>query len=238
MPALSFGVLAGAGLVLALAAHAAVAAEPGLIGLLEMPLIYELLERAGTRGPQPAPLRIHREPTETSRVVATLDHRGIARAGGARCVWEGAPACRYREAEYEVPALAVFEVRAPAWYRVAVDPAERQFGWIRSAERFHTLDSLVASEERLTHLTAAWNGRLHEAPGVGPGRLVVPKAKRKAEQPYRALRHTRVGGRLWIEVALLDAVCDGGEERVIATGWVSAKTPAGVPVAWFWSRGC
>lgn len=43
MPALSFRVLAGAGLVLALAAHAAAVAEPGLIGLLEMPLIYELL---------------------------------------------------------------------------------------------------------------------------------------------------------------------------------------------------
>jgi hypothetical protein len=210
--------------------------EAALIGLLELPLIYDALESADPKPATPSRIDVRRTPADTAPIAATLDKNGITRADGARCSWHREPQCLHHEVGYEVPALAVFENRQGAWYRIAIDREGSQFGWIRSTEKLHRLEALALGQERLTYLTAAWRGALYDRPG-GVNQFTVP---RTPQTPYRPLRPVVIGGRLWIEVAVLAGACTGGpdDDRVVGKGWVPVRDAVGELNVWYWSRGC
>lgn len=234
----------------------ATGAHAALVGLIDMPIVYDYAEMPSDDPkprPRPARIDVRAQPSPGAPVVATIDVRGIAVGGVHHCLWRGAmpgmapeqapklPQCPHWESGYEIPALVVFETRAGGWHRIAIDRAATRFGWIRSEEKLHALESLVASDEHLTFLTERWPRTLHDRPGGGTTTRVA-KQPRPADQsgdttPYRALRHTRVAGELWIEVEVLDEVCGANDPRVIARGWVPARTPGGLLV-WYHSRGC
>jgi hypothetical protein len=209
--------------------------EAALIGLLEVPLMYDALPSDDPKLSTPKRLEAHEQPSVNTRVVATLDATGITRADGVRCGWHREPQCRYHESAYEVSALAVFAMRPDGWYRIAIDRDGVQFGWIQSDATHHPLESLALGQERLTYLTPAWRGTLHDRGGAN--RVAVP---RKAQTPYRALRPIAITGRLWIEVEVLAGACSGGpeDERVVGKGWVPVRDAAGELNVWYWSRGC
>ncbi|MBI1734696.1 MAG: hypothetical protein HYR51_05920 [Candidatus Rokubacteria bacterium] len=227
-----------------------------LVGLLDMPILYGYAEMpSDDPKPKPRPERIdvHAQPSARSAVVATIDTRGIAARGAHHCLWRGAmpgmapeqapklPRCPHWESGYEIPALVVFETRRGGWYRVAVDRGATRFGWLESGETFHALESLVASDDHLTFLTARWPRTLHDRAGGGTTTHVAkhrpPEGQSGETTPYRALRHTRVAGELWIEVEVLDQVCAANDPRVIGKGWIPARAP-GALLVWYHSRGC
>jgi hypothetical protein len=242
-----------AGLLVTVGAYAAAAAHPSppegfesaLIGLLEVPIIYDTAESADPKPPAPAPLDVRAEPFATATIVATIDGEGLTTRDGVRCFWRREPTCQYHESGYEEPALAVFgrrvagpvETTRGTWYRIAIDREGRRFGWLRSEAPFHELAALVASKERLTYLTPAWRGTLYGRPGAERARPALRSSDPRPQRPYRALRPTMIGGQLWIEIELLAGVCEG-EERVIDKGWVPVRNVSGALNAWYWSRGC
>ena len=164
-------------------------AETALIGLLDVPLVYDALETADAKPPTSPRIDIRDAPSATAPVVATVDREGLTTRDGTRCSWQREPQCRYHESGYEVPALAVFERRsvvatpAAAWYRVAIERDGRRFGWMQSDAPYHDLASLVATSERLTYLTPAWDGRLFDARLVPVARLLA-----RAEQSVELAR--------------------------------------------------
>ncbi len=220
---------------------------PTLTGLLDYPAIYADSEP----GVAAQVLKVHERASNGTRVVAQLDRKGIrlADAGEYFCTWtrdldvsKAATACVFTESGYEIPALAVFGADGQ-WYRIALD--DSHFGWVQQAAGYHSLADLLASSERLTYLTPAWDGRLYDAPGKG-ATLVLPRERRRSRNdpaqtdtvPYRALDHTMVAGRLWIKVEILDEVCGERDPHVLYTGWVPAQSPSGELLMWFHSRGC
>ena len=224
-------------------------AHAALVGLLDMPIVYDYADEMPSDDPKPkqrpARLDVRAQPVSGSAVVATLDARGIAVGGVHRCLWRGGRPgtndCPHWESGYEVPALAVFETRPGGWYRMAVDRNATRFGWLQSDETFRALESLVASEDHLTYLTARWPRTVHDRAGGGTTTLVPRHPPLPGQSgdttPYRAIRHTHLASELWIEVEVLDAVCGPNDPRVIATGWTPART-AGALVVWYHSRGC
>ena len=223
-------------------------AYAALIGLLDMPIVYgEPGTPSGDTNPKSRAARIdvRAQPSRAARVVATIDTRGVAADGAHRCRWRGVAAgaiiCPHWESGYEIPALAVFETRPGAWYRIAIERGATRFGWIRSDEPFHALEALVASDDHLTYLTARWPRTLHDRAGGGTTTHVEkrppPPGQSGDTTPYRALRHARIGAELWIEVEVLDQVCGANDPRVIGTGWIPARTP-GALLVWYHSRGC
>jgi hypothetical protein len=218
-------------------------AETALIGLLDVPLVYDGLETADAKAPTPPRIDIRDAPSATAPVVATVDREGLTTRDGTRCFWQREPQCRYHESGYEVPALAVFERRsvvatpATAWYRIAIERDGRRFGWMRSDAPYHDLASLVATSERLTYLTPAWDGRLFDQPGAARSRLAASAPTGRTERGYTALRSRIVGGRLWIEIEIQDLVCQG--PNVVADkGWIPIRDTSGALLVWYRSRGC
>jgi hypothetical protein len=218
--------------------------EAALIGLLDVPFVYDA-DQADPGSPGSTRLDARAEPFETAPVIATVDRDGIATREGTRCFWQREPQCRYHEAGYEEPAVAVFArritrpVEAPpgTWYRIALDPEGRRFGWVRSEARYRELAALVVTQERLTYLTPAWRGTLVDRPGAATSRPATPARDPRPQRAARAIRPAMIAGRLWVEVELYDGVCDGGE-RVVDKGWVPLRDATGALLLWYWSRGC
>jgi hypothetical protein len=201
-----------------------------LIGLLDVPLIYEPGQ----------PVVVHAQPFESAPPVARLTSAGIARGDGS-CSWKRdlndasvARGCTHTESAYEVPAIAVFERRG-GWFRIALDDDARSFGWVTGApETFHSVADLLGSGTRLTYLTGHWDRRLYATPAGTAS--VVPQSER--DIPYQARESRVIDGRLWLRIDVLDQVCGDRDPRVVRSGWVPAQGPNGESWAWFHSRGC
>jgi hypothetical protein len=116
--------------------------------------------------------------------------------------------------------------------------SDGRYGWLAAEHggSWFAFDDLPVN--RLSYLTAAWPGFLWPAPGAGLP-LRVPRPTDGREVPVNTVRSTRIGGSLWFYVERLSASpCDGGEPRVVASGWLPAHGPDGAPAVWFYSRGC
>ncbi|MGH7322950.1 MAG: hypothetical protein ACRELA_25470 [Candidatus Rokuibacteriota bacterium] len=50
--------------------------------------------------------------------------------------------------------------------------------------------------------------------------------------------HARVAGGLWLKVEVLDGVRDDPPERLVARGWVPARSRGGTALVWLFARGC
>jgi hypothetical protein len=220
---------------------------------VSVPPLVGLWDFAGVAGYATGPVDavpVYLSPSSSS-VVAHLDTSGISLADGTRvCEWirdldvlTRPRGCVFAESDYEIPSLAVFE-RQGGWVRIALDVDASRFGWVQEGIQFHALAELVASDNRLTYLTATWDRTLYESPASptpARGGRAAPTDKSvrgNGEAPYRALEHVVVDGRLWLRVEILDEVCGDKDPRVIDTGWVPAQSPVGTQWAWFWSRGC
>lgn len=220
------------------------AGEPGLVGLLEMPWIYDDLaeEYSGL-------VAVFERSTESSPRVALMEREGVRLPGAGEYVpWQRdldkqaagdlETECYFSESSYETPALPVFEVADGHWYRIRLCLPQAEWGWIRSERPYHSLVELLTGDEQLNHLTHKWDHKLYEDPEGHSFDVPLAANQEGKEVPYVGLEHRVVEGRLWLKVKVLDQVCGPDEPKPIASGWVPAKGREGEPIAWFWSRGC
>ena len=135
------------------------------------------------------------------------------------------------EFDYEMPA-AIVVGRDGEWFQIRM-PGRAL--WLRgtSDNVFLPFAELLTSD-RLTHLTAFWDGSMYATPGgtrLG-GRSVSP------ESTVRVMRAERRSGDLWLLVETTEG-CNPDEPKVAAVrGWVRAYAKVGQPAVWFSSRGC
>lgn len=175
--------------------------------------------------------------------VSCSDARVALTRAGARTA-EVMPA---EESEYEIQALIAYE-RAGQWFRIAVPHGS---AWMMNThpEHFHPYPKLL--QDKLTHMTVGWDGRLWSRPGASSARAVSPKVKPllkgqedagnwrtpNVDVDVLAIRH--VAGKTWIQVRVTDGHCGDGNPVTLDTGWVPAYHPEGKrPLVWFYSRGC
>lgn len=139
-----------------------------------------------------------------------------------------------REHGYEESAAVVYALDG-GWALVGLRDSGR--AWVRrDLGEFLPLEPLL--RERLTYLTDAWDGTLRFAPDPSATPARLPRRRDGESGPPARLLGTRmVNGALWLEVEVLDQVCEGGEPRPVAKGWLRAWRE-GLPVVWFHSRGC
>lgn len=201
--------------------------HPGaeLIGLLELPTVLNL-DEPGASSPPP---RLPHSPIEV-RAAPVADSEVIRVIGSPEDVVT-------REYTYERKGAVVLEQR-PEWYRVAL-PDDRT-GWVsaRAAGPWHPVDQLVVN--RLSYLTAAWDGWVWPDPGAGiPVNTHLKKSEGRHEYPANVLGTQDIGGTLWLRIEILSAdPCDGGSPKVVHGGWAPAYSPEGELTVWFHSRGC
>lgn len=161
----------------------------------------------------------------------------------------------HRESGYEVEAAEVYAV-ADGWYKLRLAESTEggdarnaaacgEFVWLspEGAGTYWPLDELPI--RRLAYLNEHWSGFVWPEAGAGlPVRSgSYDPAAERAEIPVRVLESTRLAsslaGSLWFRIEVLDSSpCEGGDPRVLLTGWTPAYGISGEPVVWFYSRGC
>jgi hypothetical protein len=196
-----------------------------LIGLLELPSILNL-DEPGSSSPPP------RLPPQAIPVYSMPD------ASSAEVGRILKPAdVSTREFDYERKAVVVRERRA-GWYRIAL--AGGKLGWLRAevVGPFHPFAEMIVN--RLSYLTAAWDGYVWPEPGAGyPIEHTPWRSSERQEQPAEVLSTEDIGGTLWLQVRVLSASpCEGGTPKVLLGGWIPAYTPEGRVTTWFYPRGC
>jgi hypothetical protein len=141
-----------------------------------------------------------------------------------------------REHGYEEASAVVYGIGDDGrWLLVGLRDSGRT--WMRrDAGEFLPIESLL--RDRLTHLTDAWDRSLRFAPHAGSAPQPVRGLARGPDDvPARLLGTRVVNGRLWLEVEVLDRICEGDTPEMVAYGWVPAWI-GGRPTMWFYSRGC
>ena len=91
--------------------------------------------------------------------------------------------------------------------------------------------------DRLTYLTEARDGTVHFEPDAASSRVPVPSLGDAGEALAALLGTRMVDGALWLEIEVLDRICEADTARTVARGWIRAWTD-GKPTMWFYSRGC
>lgn len=141
-----------------------------------------------------------------------------------------------REHGYEEASAVVYGIADEGrWLLVGLRDSGR--AWMRrDAGELLPIEALL--RDRLTHLTEDWDRSLRFAPHAGSTPQAVRGLARDADDvPARLLGTRVVDGRLWLEVEVLDRICEGDTPEIVAYGWVPAWT-GGKPTMWFYSRGC
>ena len=139
-----------------------------------------------------------------------------------------------REHAYEESSAVVYGLEG-GWVLVGLRDGGR--AWLRRRlGEFLPLEPLL--RDRLTYLTDAWDGTLRFAPDAAATPERIPRrGGDEREPPVRLLGTRMVNGELWLEVEVLDQVCEGDEPRPVAKGWLRAWRDA-KPAVWYYSRGC
>lgn len=169
----------------------------------------------------PIPLDLRGGPGEAATVLTTVTR------------WSDLVA---EEIGYEEPAIAVFRVAHP-WFLVAT--RDSVLGWTRLPDGATVVPLVELLPDRLTYLTPAWDGTLHESPGTGPATAVTGIVRDDGEASVEIHEAQQVGDGLWLRVTVhRESPCEtGGDVEVVAEGWVPAWT-SGQPTVWYYSRGC
>lgn len=169
----------------------------------------------------PAPLDLRGGPGREAAVLTTVTR------------WSDLVA---EEVSYEEPAIAVYRVAHP-WYLVAT--RDSVYGWVELPAGGTVVPLVELLPDRLSYLTAAWNGVLHAAPGDGSGTTVEGIVRDHGEASVEVHEARQVGDALWLRVSVhRESPCEtAGEVEVAAEGWVPAWT-RGRPTVWYYSRGC
>ena len=220
--------------------------QPGdrVIGLLELPELF---------GPQPCieyspeTFPVFSSPAETSsrrgviQVVKPmkLEPNGGCTAPEVASVIDGRMSgLSTEEIGYEEPAVVVYE-RSGSWFRIAA-------GWIQVADpmQFTSYSDLIVGDERLPHLTADWDGRLHTEPLASSAPIALSPAWRMLVGDdisfVRVLESRIVANQLWFRVRLGSGefCVDLPTNLEVVEGWISGYTASGARTVWFSSRGC
>ena len=213
-----------AGMVLAsvvVSAQAPNGGGPGpVLGIVEIPETFFVDPNSGERVPRSA-LTLYTRPDEQSKVLAVID--SPAAIDDAEYGYEEAGALVYgRESGY-------FLIRT-----------SRGVGWLspQKAGTFHPYETLIR-EDRLTHLTDAWDGLVSASPGSG-NRTRVSQRRPYGYEDVRVKGLQAVNGKLWVDVEVIShTICESDKPPTIkARGWIPAHDAIGAATVWFSSRGC
>lgn len=201
---------------------------PRLIGLVEIPGLFGVLDLDGPPGAMPParvePVPVHEEPGR-----------------GEPFAWVQAPEdIEWGEHAYEASAAMAFGER-DAWVLVAVRQGEvRRYGWVPPAHAgsLHRLETLLV--DGLAYLTADWNGTLHQDADAASASARFHPGSAETPRAVNVLRAVELDGVLWLRVELLGpGRCEAAEPPLVeATGWLPALAEDGRPNAWFHARGC
>jgi hypothetical protein len=135
---------------------------------------------------------------------------------------------------YETPGAVVLGQQGD-WFKIRLAGGE---GWIRgfSENRFMAIEELLA--DNLTYIAEPDGKGMSSAPGstdrdIGTDLLSIGRS-------VQVLASRSMNGELWLEVAVHShSPCESSEEPVtVAEGWLPAHNQGGVPIVWFYSRGC
>ena len=143
------------------------------------------------------------------------------------------------ESDYETAAAVVHERRG-RWFRIAVPNGS---GWIQRANADDCLPYPQLLAQQLAYLRKDWDGQLRRTAGFGFATEPVPvewKEHVPKQIGIEVLGITRVGNDDWIHVRFVDERCGDDSLRRLkpVQGWLPAYRSDGMPVAWFYSRGC
>ncbi len=143
-----------------------------------------------------------------------------------------------REYDYEAPAAVVLDQQGEM-FRIRL--ADKKAGWVQSPPaRFMSYESLMEEFTGVTYFTAVFDGDLRATPGLTVSNR--PTAQVKPGLPARVIETQRLGGRLWLNVEVLNhsmcAAGSSGPPEQVASGWLIAHADDGEPTVWFASRGC
>jgi len=195
---------------------------PELIGLLEIPSLYDTQLQDHTLE---TPLLIRSSPSRESKSLGSINRPD---------------ALESHEWSYEQPAAAVYGYRLSgqtSWYQVRMKPSGLP-GWVSSIADtvFHPLSALIS--ESLPYLTGAWNGRVY---GTAGDQSTATKIKlRGPEAPVAVAGSAMLDNNLWFLIVVLkESPCASAEApSVLQAGWIPAHSEAGNLNIWFYSRGC
>lgn len=195
---------------------------PDLIGLLEIPSLYDTQLQDHTLE---MPLRIRAFPSPESKSLGSVNRPD---------------ALESHEWSYEQPAAAVYGYQhdgQTSWYQVRMLPSG-QTGWMSATTDtvFHPLSALIS--ESLPYLTGAWNGQVY---GTAGDQSTVTRIKLHGpEAPVAVAGSAMLKNKLWLLVVVLqESPCASADAPgVLQAGWIPAHSEAGDLNIWFYSRGC
>ena len=199
-------------------------ARPQVLGIVEIPAVFDWVAQAQGRPSTGEPIPIREEAKADSVIV-----RKVLRS-------EEIVSAEYA---YEVSGAVVSE-QWGNWFRVALK--DGQTGWVGPdlIGAFHPLQHLLG--ENLSYLNQRWDGVIFAIPDrLSSARKIDPAWRNHLgrEVPIEVLRERWVNGYLWLDVAILsESECSGEKPAALARGWVSGHDTLGRPAAWFYSRGC
>ena len=197
-------------------------AYPGLIGLVEIPTLFDA---SVTGGSVSTPIALRERPSFEAPVIA----------------WAGdANALEHYEWSYEAPAAAVYGYRHDGdigWLRVNL-VSGRTLAWLAAADvaAFHPLSEIM--RDSLAYLTKAWDGRVHAR--AGDPKSASSLGVRGNEVPIAVAASARVRDEVWYLVTVLgESPCSSADApSVVGAGWVPEHAASGDLNLWFFSRGC
>ena len=135
---------------------------------------------------------------------------------------------------YETPGAVVLD-QQDDWFKIRLAEGE---AWIRgsSENRFMAIEDLLASN--LTYIAEPDGKGLSSIPGSTDRPISTDLLS--TGRSVQLLDSRSMNGELWLKVAVhAHSPCDSAEEPVtVAEGWLPAHTQTGVPIVWFYSRGC
>lgn len=139
------------------------------------------------------------------------------------------------EFSYENPGAIVIKQEGE-WFEIVL---EQGTGWVhvRDTTRYLPVEKLLM--DSLSYLRTQSQPTLFKKPARGEALWSVDKTTRSS-LPVEVLGYQQVAGVLWLQVKLLEKEPCTDEPANVApfTGWLPFLDASGMPVIWFYSRGC
>ncbi len=181
--------------------------------MLMMALVQEPEERLGMLGMGKG----------AERIEAYAQAGGV----GAKRILKWKIDAEVEEFGREETGLVVYE-RQQDWLRVKLKQGASV--WVKMPQGGRFAGLLEVLEGNLLYLTKEeWDERL-SASAAGPRGA---KIKTELEPSVKLVGKQVVAGKLWLEVAILDAsLCEAAHPKLVARGWVPAR------MVWYFPHGC
>jgi hypothetical protein len=184
--------------------------------------MLQLVQPADGSGLLPGPLQLRAAPSDSADTLVTVTR------------WQDVLS---EEVGYEEVALVIWRMADP-WYLVATRDTIR--GWIRLPDSATVIPLGELLPNRLSYLTAAWDGGVRTTPGAGEVTAVTGITRDDRNETPADVHESRlVNGVLWLRVTVFEeSPCEGViPPKAAATGWIPAYV-GGKVTAWYYSRGC